>query len=429
MRYINQFVNLGNNSIETHYYFFNENDDLLRYFISNNISISLKYLEVISKTQFINRIGYYQIALSKTKFIKIYILPKIYYISGSKSIEELIKDFNKYFKEYLRLRKLYQLNNGNQLKVDNIIDLNFSIQSDDINEFIKRKYITVLNSIYHFFKSNHFKNQIKEKYYSNDINGQIDFKRNVIEINKSRVHQIDKSEISESILATITLNVIKDFIKYKFVYLQDDELDNKIKSLTNSIKNYISYNFSNLKNLNNNQISTYFNSGYFTKNDKRKSLKDNLLILKGWESHHDFHKLNNLESIWFSSEYMYEMKVLDFISNIGCSFNTKVSKEYFVQHNNVSLSKGYSIPDFILEKENTTYIIDAKWKVIESFDEIDIMDVLKAHRDLQIHGNNTSKIILIYPKININENLYLDKELELSYSSEIKFIISEIPLL
>ncbi|WP_312396862.1 hypothetical protein [Chryseobacterium sp.] len=423
---------IGKNSIETTYCFFNENDDILRYFLSMGMSISLKNIEIISKTQFINRIGYYQIALGKYKFLKIYVFPKVYQLDIKTTLEEILYDFNLYFREYLRLRKKFTLNSGNFIKSDNIIDFSFFEISDDITEFLKKKYINLLENIYFFFKSNKFIVEKNEDFFSNEVTSHINIKKNFIEINKSKIHQIAKVDIRESIYATITLNVLNDFSKFKFIFLKNDRLDIKIKSLANKLKNYLNNNFSNTRPLNNNQISKFLNSGIFSKNHKFSILKNQLLALKGWESSKDIHKLSNIESIWFSGEFMYEMKVQEAMQNQSTStvVVAKRSREYSLVANDTVVNKNYSIPDLIIDRESTRYIIDAKWKIINDFNDLNPMDILKVHRDAIVHGDGfRSKIILVFPSINIEEEFYVNQEFKFDYDEDVRFKIVKIPLL
>ncbi|MEC4114955.1 hypothetical protein VSO92_12665 [Myroides pelagicus] len=431
MKSFNQFEKRGNISFDVTYFFFRENEDILRNFLSNGILMSLKTIDIISKTQFINRIGFYQIALSKSKFFKIYVYPKIYDINYNLSLEDLLKDFNAFFQEYLRLRKMHAQSKGYKIKNDNLLDFNYWPESEDISEFVKKRYLSILSEVHAFFKANKLSKQQKNYYYSSDIAGQINIKKNVIEINKSKVHQIDNTEIRESILATITFNILKDFVKYKFVFLGNDEIDIRLKKLTNSLLNYISNNFSNIRILNNNQILNNLNSGSFSRNKRLSQLRQNLSALKGWESRNNHYKLDRIDSIWFSSEYMYEMKVYDslIMSKEYTEVRRNNSKSFDILIDSDVVGKSLSKPDFIALTEKKAYIIDAKWKIINSIGDVNIMDVLKAHRDLLVHFDNIHEIILVFPKIEMSKEEYLDKIIEISYPSPIRFKIKQIDIL
>lgn len=87
-----------------------------------------------------------------------------------------------------------------------------------------------------------------------------------------------------------------------------------------------------------------------------------------------------------------------------------------------------SNPDFLLIETAYMRVIDAKWKVLKSIEDIKFDDIAKLERDWLIRKNEheTVRATLIYPKIDFDYNLY--NPLKLSYSSDFIFEIDEVAL-
>ena len=126
---------------------------------------------------------------------------------------------------------------------------------------------------------------------------------------------------------------------------------------------------------------------------------------------------------------MYELRVLEYLENLKISkkFNllTKAAKNYNVLIDGEIQGSINSIPDFIVVSEDTLYIIDAKWKIIDDTNSIKFLDILKAHRDSIVHNKDYKKlkIIIFYPLIYMDKSIYSGKNITYDYEESPNFQI------
>ncbi|OIV40356.1 hypothetical protein [Flavobacterium johnsoniae] len=418
--------------IET--YFFYENEDLTNFFYSEIKSVNNFIIAEITKNQYSNKIGFYQFLGDKNKYIKIYILPKTVSVSTYSNKEDLTALFNNYFKEYLRLKKKYHNYKGYKEVKDNILDVDL-INASNIEEYLVKKYRRSLVEIINFFKKHNKEIIIRNDFYSQDISSAIDIKKNIIEINKSKIHQNENIVINYSKIAEITLGSIKLFSNFKVPFFDNSKIGYEVKTLNSilkkAIKNRYIYNQNNTSRA---KIYKSLNSKIFNKSSKLVYLKNNLLFLLGWESDNSKIKINDIDSLWFSTDYMYELCVLEYLENLKAAVPInllpKSGKDYNIMidgeiHGNIK-----SIPDFIVETEDTIYIIDAKWKIIYNINSVSFMDILKANRDLIVHNKNSKKIkiIIFYPLIHLEKIIYSGKEITYDYDQSPIFRMKELQL-
>jgi hypothetical protein len=428
-----------NKSIDTTYvtetYFFHENEDLTSFFYSEIKSNNYFIITEITKNQYNNKIGFYQFFIDKNKYIKIYIFPKTVSINIYAEKEELIEFFNIYFKEYLRLKKKYHNYKGYKEVKDNILDIDLNNVSN-IEEYIISKYRRSLIEIINFFKKHNKELITSNSFYSQDITNSLDIKKNVFEINKSKIHQREDIILNYSKIAEISLGVIKIFSNLKIPFFNNSNLSIEVKSLNNLLKKVIKNRYIFNQNISSRaKIQKCLNSKIFNKNSKLLLLKSNLIFLLGWETTNSNIKINDIDSIWFSTEYMYELTVLEYLENLKSTkkFNslTKATKNYNVIIEGEIQGSINSIPDFIIESEDILYIIDAKWKIIYDINSINFLDILKANRDSIIHNKESKKlkIIIFYPLIHLDKSLYSGKNISYDYEHSPNFQIHELQLL
>jgi hypothetical protein len=108
----------------------------------------------------------------------------------------------------------------------------------------------------------------------------------------------------------------------------------------------------------------------------------------------------NVITFFVSPEKIYELYVLDCFSSKLKDKNVKFqqSNEYQIIINGYSKGKK-SIPDILVEPEDSILLIDVKWKILEK--EPSDEDILKLERDTKVWKKSGKKLIpiLIYPKI------------------------------
>ena len=132
---------------------------------------------------------------------------------------------------------------------------------------------------------------------------------------------------------------------------------------------------------------------------------------------------------------MYELSVLEYLENLKTTkkfnFLTKAAKNYNVIIDGEIQGSINSIPDFIIESEDTLYIMDAKWKIIYDINSINFLDILKANRDSIVHNKESKKlkIIIFYPLIHLDKSLYSGKNITYDYEQSPNFQIHELQLL
>jgi hypothetical protein len=428
---------ISNDNITTYVdtYFFHENEDLTNFFYTEIKDLNKLIIKDITKNQYNNKIGFFQFFLGDNKFIKIYIFPKTITINVFADKDELINVFNLYFKEYLRLKRKYINYAGYKDVKDNIIDFDLNVKND-IEDYIILKYQKILLETINFFKK-HNKDYISTlKFFSQDISSPLDIRKNVIEINKSKIHQSQDLILNYSLIAETTLAVLNSFSNFKLPFLNNSVISNEVKILSSLLKKIINNRYSIQNNIKSrSKVFKNLNSKLFNKDYKLLNLKNNLFFLLGWENNNNSNKIHDVDSIWFSTEYMYELCVLEFLELYAIKNNVAVickpEKKYnFIIDNKVQGSIN-SIPDFILETENSIYIIDAKWKIIYDINSISFIDILKADRDSIIHKyhNKEVKLLLFYPLIFMNKDVYLGKNISFDYLHSPIFQIYELDLL
>ena len=173
-----------------------------------------EHLAFISKKANNNYIGYYQF-LKDEIYYKIYILPKTTPRVRDDTINK--KNFINLLSQYYELKNKYhpikcetQKNNIVDFAIDNKHKSN---KSDSLDSFIEYKYDNALGVIKDFFKK-HKNSLVKEKkFYAQNIKHTFDLKRNILEADKSKIHQRNKEQYIYSKLATISAEVLHYFFK------------------------------------------------------------------------------------------------------------------------------------------------------------------------------------------------------------------------
>ncbi len=406
--------------------FVNENENIFETCIKQGFHLDIKHLEFISKKANNNYIGYYQV-LEDDVYYKIYILPKT--TPRVKNDETNKKNFIDLLSKYYQLKNQYS--SIKPISRDkNIVDFSLESQkeperSDELDDFIAYKYSDALQTIENFFKK-HKNSLVKEKrFYAQNIRHQFDLKRNILEVDKSKIHQRKKEPYLYSKLAIITIEVLHHFLKYKEKNREAKKLKNRIEAKY-SLE---SYSFKP-KEISSKKVLKLF------KSSDEKELYLALLTLLGVESYFEDNaykemlKLHNQHAHFFRPEKLFEWKVYDYLLKSSEftelyyeGLHSDVTKQKFSLESEQHVASYHSNPDLIGKKDNKSFIIDVKWKILNEPKEIDIQ---KLARDAKVRG--LSKGILIYPKQNQSSKFKLDHLYTYDYDKSFSFTLKEIKL-
>lgn len=379
--------------------FVNENENIFESLACQGVIYGadiVEHLKFISHKKGNNYIGYYQF-FSDEVYYKIYILPKI--TPRCEELREDTQNFIHLLQEYYRLKSKYEVKSKHITK--NIVDFSFDNNKSDkkgdvIDNFIAYKYTDALATVKAFFKK-HSKSIYKEEMFSSqNIKQKLDLKRNIVELNKSRIHQKRHSPYHYSTLAMIASEVLHYFIKHK----------QHNKSEAKKIKVSIDSKYNEQKNtFKINQIVSKKIFKLF-KNSDEKALYLALLKLLGAENYFEdnstkeIFKLYNQHSLFFRPEKLFEWVVYDGLikkygkENIRKEPQTK--KEYFINQ-----TPRVSNVDFVVRDKDKIIVIDAKWKILKNMEDIKFEDIAKLRRDALLL--KADQAILIYPQIAFDE--------------------------
>ncbi len=435
--------------METRTFFFNENekkDKIYKLIGVKNQNVE-RYVDIIAKKAHNNKIGYFQFFEKDAKiYYKIYIMPKIYKVEEREcnDCEEYKREFINFFKHYYRLlSKGYDINKFSL--GGNISDLSYrstdrvkELASDnikDIDDFVVHNYKDALSVIESFFTKHKKQIEMQEKFQLQSIRSKLDIKRNIVEPNKSNIHQTRKKSILFSNIALITMEVLKYFLNHKIknfnTTIKRDELKKDTNKIYKSIKLKFSKNYDFSFKIR--EILLPRISQEFAKNDENKNLYKALLKLVGKEHYYNHNtkkeifKEENMVSIFFEPDMLYEWIVYDKLIESrefdevlkDGKDNIKLPFELIPSNKKTYSSK----PDLVIVKDNKKYPVDAKWKILNtkspSFDN----DIAKLRRDAKIRGVN--KGYLVYPKFDENSNFKPDIEYKYDFDDfvfELKII-------
>jgi hypothetical protein len=360
-------------------------------------------------------------------YYKIYILPKT--TPRVKDNEENKRNFIELLSKYYELKQRYS-SVKSKIVSKNIIDFSFENEKkedkgNELDDFIAYKYRDALQNIEKFFKK-HKNLLVKEKkFYAQNIKERFDLKRNILEADKSKIHQRKKEPYLYSKLAIISVEVLHHFIKHKGKNREAKKLKNRIEAKYK----VESYHFKT-KEITSKKVLKLF------KSSDEKELYLALLTLLGVESYFEDNsykemlKLHHQHAHFFRPESVFEWKVYDYLLK-SSEFTAlhyeglhadKTKTEFFLKSE--EHSKRYSSnPDLIGEKESESYIIDVKWKLLDEPQEDDIQ---KLARDAKIRGFKRG--ILIYPMQEKDSKFKIAKRYSYSYDDDFSFEVRVIGL-
>ena len=389
--------------------FISENENLVQKLIEEDIDLTCikakKELAKISAKVFNSKVGYIAFKGKEETLYKVYVIPKIF--DTNMSNQELKKKFFQYMKRAFELIGKYGKKYYEEFEnYDTILLFHKRGRAFiDFEDVISFKYGKVLQDIYLYFQK-HMAYKVKhEAYYSQTLKHKLDLKRNVKELDKSKIHQIRKDILIYSELAFITYQVVNTFQKTKLRIL--DKITRKnLEYLVNKLKNLLrrKYKADTSKSMNVKRLLSSSTKTLFRKTEDKKlySLLLSLLSeeIKMDDKDKDITVIPNVITFFVSPEKIYELHVFDCFSSKlkNKSVRFQQSKEYKIVINGHSKGKK-SIPDILIKTEGSTLLIDVKWKILEK--EPSDEDILKLERDTKVWKKSGKKLIpiLIYPKI------------------------------
>ena len=396
--------------------FVNENENIFEVFHAEGVEYDtqvFKNLQFISNKTFNNYIGYYQFKNSNKSSevcYKVYVLPKT--SPKVNNEEENIKHFIKILQEYYRLKNKYGVKLSSYVKksiIDLAVDDNKNEQNaDDMDTFIAYKYAEAIKTIKMFFKKHNNILHKELKYSAQNIRDRLDVKRNITELDKSKIHQHKKVAYRYSEYALISSEVLHYFIKNKLKDVKDKQLGSATRKLKAKIDSkYLqrtAYTF-RIKDIVSKKITKLF------KSSEEKELYRALLQLLGAENYFEdqsnkmIFKLHNQHALFFRPEELFEWAVFDMLNDEYGEVSVTQKQKISYKINDASRD---AYPDFVVRKGNEVLVIDAKWKILKTEEKTSFEDIAKLRRDGLILERVT-KSILIYPQID-----FTDREFQLS---------------
>jgi len=418
----------------TRTFFFNENSksSTIKSILGNVDTELEKYIDTITKMKSGNKIGYFQFQYN-SDYYKFYIMPKIYKIE-EKECNNCItyeEQFIRFFKHYYRLVGKYDIEKYSDELDGNISDLSYNSQesakelatdAESVDDFIVHNYNDSLAVIERFFTK--YKKQIlvEQDFQSQSIKSKLNIRRNMIEPNKSSVHQTRKVPMIYSNIAVIAMEVLHHFIDTKVRSFSDTNGSRELKRKANKIQNTLKQKFSNNHDLTF-KVSELLQrkiSKLFEKNHEYKAVYKALLKLTGKEHYYngdvyrEIQKEDEMISIFFQPEKLYEWILYDELVESGefeevlKDGKNDIKKPFELIPTYDGQKKYSSEPDLVVVKYDKEYPVDAKWKILKTKNAAFDNDIAKLRRDAKIRGVN--KGYLIYPKIDESSKFQLDTE-------------------
>lgn len=362
-----------------------------------------------------NYVGYYVFKQNEVIY-KLIVLPKT--IQESISAE---KEFVNYLLHYYRVNNIYKFDKEKKIP-NSLLQLAFKSNSGEKNshnlldEFQSYKYKAILQSIESFFKRHKNSKRIKINYVSQSIKHKLNLKRNIKELDKTKIHQIQSKDVVFSMLATVTYNALKLFLAHKLENINEkykNELFREVKKLKNFLLK--KYNIEKGYKLTLTYLQGVKLEKLFSKTEENKQLLVDIKSLFGFEQMYKDNAIsvdhkNDLTttSLFINPIIFYEWYVYDVLTNYADASGKSIlfdKKEGTGTKYYLNSKEKSSNPDYILTDEvnKVKIVIDAKWKNVNEFGDIKPSDYLKLKFDVSLLKSKGYGVgsYLIYPNINI----------------------------
>lgn len=357
-----------------------------------------------------NYVGYYVFKQDDVVY-KMIVLPKT--IEASENAE---KEFVDYLLHYYRIKNIYKIDKEKNIP-KSLLQLAFeSNKSQDashklLEEFQSHRYMAILQDIENFFKRHKNSKRIKVDYVSQSIKHKLNLKRNIKELDKTKIHQTQRRDVVFSILATITYNALKLFVVQKYSATHGDKLFKEVKRVQSILLK--KYKIERGYKLSLAKLQGIKLIKLFSKTEENKQLLVDIKSLFGFEQMYkddavsvEYRQDLTTTSLFINPSNFYEWYVYDilkkYIDENGktIQFDKKegTKTEYLL-----NTEKKSSNPDYILTDEvnKVKILIDAKWKNVNKFGDVESSDYLKLKFDASLleEQGYTIGSYLVYPKI------------------------------
>ncbi len=366
-----------------------------------------------------NYAGYYIFKQDDVVY-KMIVLPKT--IKASDRAE---KEFVDYLLHYYRINNIYQLDKEKKIP-NSLLQLAFKSNNskysshDLLDEFQSHRYRAILQAIEDFFKRHKNSRRMKVDYVSQSIKHTLNLKRNIKELDKTKIHQTQNKDVEFSLLATVTYYALKLFVAQKYSGLEKkyrDELFKEIKRLQSVLLK--KYKIERGYKLSIVMLQGINLAKVFSKKEENRQLLVDVKSLFGFEQMYrddvttiEYRQDLTTTSLFINPSNFYEWYVYDILkkyvdeSGKTIQFDKKegTSTKYLLNTQEKS-----SNPDYILTDETSRVkvVIDAKWKNVNEFGDVKPSDYLKLRFDASLIQKQGYGVVsyLVYPQIAIeNKN-------------------------
>lgn len=367
-----------------------------------------------------NYVGYYLFKQEEIVY-KLIVLPKTI-----KESDRAEKEFVDYLLHYYRINNLYHFDKEKKIP-NSLLQLAFESNQSSatghhtLDMFQFHRYQAILQAIEAFFKRHKNSKRIHADYLSQSVKHKLNLTRNIRELDKTKIHQTQSKEVVFSLFATVTYYALKLFMIHKYNGLEqgtNDKLFQEVKKIQSSLlKKYKiekGYNLS-LVTLQGIKIDKLF-----SKTEESRQLLVDIKSLFGFEQMYQdntqsiaFRQDLTTTSLFINPNIFYEWYVYDILKRYAeenhqtIQFDKKegTATNYFLND-----EKRRSNPDYIVtdESNRVKIVIDAKWKNVHKFGDIQASDYLKLQFDASLLEQQGYRVCsyLIYPYIGVDERKF-----------------------
>lgn len=366
--------------------------------------------------QHINRIGFYQRTLGH-ETIRIIIVPKTIEPPTHQSSLEYIQACIKHSKDYLSRHLNYA---SSQTNSELSLEMN---PWDELSSLLLQYYENILHKLLHCLKTYTIQIQNQKQFSSTVVSGQIDIYRNITAFDKSRIHQKKTVYEYDTEVIRITLGVLRLFLQKQMNNCQTEEADVVRKQAIN-IRRYINRRF---------QVQTKpFSLLQLLSSNTRSAFQRNT-TLKRWYSHLcnlfmavDFYS-EHLEASGYGLLLQGSTVYEQLLEHQSCTMftNTYVKGKmpqqlYYIErhhtvtsHNPIKTLQKNAEPDIIINLGDVYFVIDLKWKILGSTEQVSSADTLKLLRDRKVLQHYCEKSglpheqiipVLLFPEVTSNHS-------------------------
>ncbi len=415
--------------MKTKYIFINENTNLIDLIDDLNIKanhpVILNLKEIIQKQN--NLIGYFRF-LNDDVLSYIYIFPKLIEIKNKQSPSDVEKQiYSNYLEDYFFLNtkhkdKIKRKGKNFDFLATSLSGKNFFEKFDSLLTY---QFDWALNEVELFSKKINPIAMKEIKYFQQSINGQIDIKNNIRDLNKTNIHQTSYEQDNHLYLINVVYSVVLEFAKTNILMEDQKSSFFEIQSKTKNILRILKSKFS-LSKINTSSITSISSNSMFKKypslyNALLILLRKSTLFLDGGNLQSDLivPLKYKFDYIFFNPADLFEVFVYDHFHKNGFDIVHKKIYKYNLIRNidgQIKSEPENCIPDFVIMNGNTLDVMDAKWKAKEP----NVEDMLKIWRDtvvIQQSGQAIKDTILIYPHHKDS------KQMELSFSFIPNFVV------